>query len=249
MGIFDLFGSATEREQAQLKKLARKVTEKYGPPENRQKGIDQLAELGTPGALQVLCLRFTLLADPGITDQEEKESVHAHLVAAGRDAIAPITAFLREQESGIAWGLRALAEVATPAEVLDTVVAELARLSTVYMRDPEKKLTLLAWVKEHHEGADATGLEAALRAMLEDFSDDVRIGAVRALAGLPLAEATRTALVELLIRDAGNARVRGEVLAALHRLGADVKGFRPSVEPLLVEPWFLDKDGVVKRHG
>ena len=249
MGIFDLFGSATEREQAQLKKLARKVTEKYGPPENRQKAIEQLAEMGTPEALQVLCLRFTLLADPGITDQEEKESVHGHLVAAGLGAIAPITTFIREQESGIAWGLRALAAVATPAEVLDSVVAELARLATVYMRDPEKKLTLLAWVKEHHAGAEATGLEAALRAMLEDFSDDVRIGAVRALAGLPLTEPTRTALVELLLRDAGNARVRGEVLAALHHLGADVKGYRPSVEPLLVEPWFLDKDGVVKRHG
>jgi hypothetical protein len=85
--------------------------------------------------------------------------------------------------------------------------------------------------------------------MLEDFSDDVRIGAVRALACLPLTAPTRTALVELLLRDAGNARVRGEVLAALHRLEADVKGYRPSVEALLVEPWFLDKDGVVKRHG
>jgi hypothetical protein len=249
MGIFDMFGTAAEREQSQLKRLARKVTEKYGPPENRQKVIGQLAELGTAAALKTLCLRFTLLADPGITDQEEKESVHGHLVDAGRDAIAPVTEFIREQESGIAWGLRALASVATPAEVLDTVVAELTRLSTVYMRDPEKKLTLLAWVKEHHEGAEATGLEGALRAMLEDFSDDVRIGAVRSLAGLPLTEPTRSALIELLLRDAGNARVRGEVLAALHRLGAGVKGFRPSVEPLLVEPWFLDKDGVVKRHG
>jgi hypothetical protein len=249
MGIFDLFGSASEREQSQLKKLTRKLTEKYGPPENRQKAIEQLAELGTPAALQALCLRFTLLADPGQTDQEEKESVHGHLVDAGRDAIAPVTAFLRQSESGVAWGLRALAAVATPAEVLDTVVAELARLATVYTRDPEKKLTLLAWVREHHEGVGAPGLDGALRAMLEDFSDDVRIGAARALAGLPLTEVTRTGLVELLVRDAGNARVRGEVLAALHRLGASVKGFRPSVEPLLVEPWFLDKDGVVKRHG
>jgi hypothetical protein len=249
MGIFDLFGSATEREQARLRKLARKVTEKYGPPENRQGAIEQLAEMGTPAALKTLCLRFTVMADPGITDQEEKESVHGHLVDAREGSLAPVTEFIREQESGIAWGLRSLAAVATPAEVLDVVVAELTRLSTVYMRDPEKKLTLLAWVKEHHEGAEAGGLEAALRAMLEDFSDDVRIGAVRALAGLPLAEPTRTALVELLVRDAGNARVRGEVLAALYRLGADVKGFRPSVEALLVEPWFLDKDGVVKRHG
>ena len=52
MGIFDLFGSASEREQAQLKKLTRKLTEKYGPPENRQKAIEQLAELGTSAALQ-----------------------------------------------------------------------------------------------------------------------------------------------------------------------------------------------------
>jgi hypothetical protein len=249
MGIFDLFGSATEREQSQLKKLARKLTEKYGPPENRQKAIDQLAELGSAGALQALCLRFTLLADPGQTDQDEKESVLGHLADAGRDAIAPVTAFIREGESGVAWGLRALAAAASPAEVLDVVVAELARLGTVYVRDPEKKLTLLAWVMEHHEGAAAAGLEGALRAMLEDFSDDVRISAARSLASLPITETSRAALIELLLRDAGNARVRGEVLAALHRLAADVKGFRPSVEPLLVEPWFLDKDGLVKRRG
>jgi len=249
MGIFDLFGSAAEREQAQLKKLARKLTEKYGPPENRQKAIEQLAELGSPGALQALCLRFTLLADPGQTDQEEKESVLGHLADAGRDALPPITAFIREQESGVAWGLQALAAVATPAEVLDVVVAELARMASIYVRDPEKQLTLLAWVKEHHDGAEAAGLDGALRATLADFSDDVRLGAVRALAGLPLTEETRTALIDLLLRDAGNARVRGEVLAALHHLGADVKGFRPSVEPLLVEPWFLDKDGAVKRRG
>jgi hypothetical protein len=249
MGIFDLFGSASEREQSQLKKLARKVTEKYGPSENRMGGIDALAALGTPGALKTLCLRFTLLSDPGITDQEEKESVHGHLVDAGGDAVGPVTEFIREQETGIAWGLRALATVTTPEAVLDVVVAELTRLSTVYTRDPEKKLTLLAWVSEHHAGVEAAGLDGVLRAMLEDFSDDVRISAARALAGLPLSEPSRTALIELLVRDAGNARVRGEVLAALHRLGADVKGFRPSVEALLVEPWYLDKDGVVKRHG
>jgi hypothetical protein len=249
MGIFDLFGSADEREQSQLKKLARKVTEKFGPPENRQKAIDQLGELGTAGALQTLCLRFTIHADPGITDQEEKELARGYLVDAGRDAVEPITRFLREQESGLAWGLRALAEVVPADELLGIVVEELARLGTVYLRDPEKKLTLLAWVKEHHEGAESAGLEAALLGLLHDFSDDVRIRAVSVLAGRPPSEPVRVALIELLLRDADNARVRGEVLAALHRLGADVKGFRPSVEPLLVEPWFLDKDGVVKRHG
>ena len=249
MGLFDFLGSKDERQQGALKKLARKLTEKYGPAENRQKVIDQLGEMGTPAALQTLCQRFTVVAEAGITDQEEKESALRWLVDAGRDAVAPVSAFIREQESGVAWGLRALAEVARPEEVVQVVTAELARLGAVYMRDPEKKLTLLAWTTEHHAGAGDEAMDRALLALLEDFSDDVRIGAARALAQRPLTEASREGLLQLLLRSGDNARVRGDVLAALHALGADVKGHRPSVEPLLVEPWFLDKDGLVKRRG
>ncbi len=249
MGLFDLFGSKDERTQGALRKLARKVTEKFGPPENRQKVIDQLGDMGTAAALRTLCLRFTVCAEPGITDHEEKESALRWLTDAGREAIAPVTAFVTEQESGVAWGLRALAEVATPEEVVTVVTAELARLSAVYTRDPEKKLTLLAWSAEHHAGAGAEALERALLVLLEDFSDDVRIAAARVLAQRPPTEAARQGLIQLLLRSGDNARVRGDVLAALHALGADVKGHRPSVEPLLVEPWFLDKDGLVKRHG
>jgi len=249
MGLFDFLGSKDEREQGALRKLARKLTEKFGPAENRQKVIDQLGEMGTAAALQTLCLRFTVCAEAGITDQEEKESALRWLTEAGREAVAPVTAFVREQESGVAWGLRALAAVAQPEEVVEVVTAELARLGAVYMRDPEKKLTLLAWTAEHHAGAGAEAMERALVALLEDFTDDVRIGAARALAQRPLTEPAREGLIQLLLRSGDNARVRGDVLAALHALGADVKGHRPSVEPLLVEPWFLDKDGLVKRRG
>jgi hypothetical protein len=249
MGIFDLFGSKDERARGTLRKLARRVTERYGPPENRQKVIDQLGGLGTPAALETLCLRFTIQAEPGITDQEEKESALGWLTDAGRDAIAPVTAFVTGQESGVAWGLRALAAVAGPDEVLAVVTAELTRLGTVYTRDPEKKLTLLAWASEHHAGAGAEAMERALLPLLEDFSDDVRIGAARTLAALPPTAASREGLIQLFLRSADNARVRGEVLAALHDLGADVKGHRPAVEALLVEPWFLDKDGLVKKRG
>ena len=42
--------------------------------------------------------------------------------------------------------------------------------------------------------------------------------------------------------------MRGEVLEALAHLGADVKGHRPSVEALLVEPFFLDREGRVKKR-
>jgi hypothetical protein len=249
MGLFGLFGSKDEREKNQLRKLAKKVTEKYGPPENRQKAIEQLGDLGTPSALSTLCLRFTVRAEPGITDDEEKDTALRILVAAGPEAVGPVGAFVREQEGGIAWGLRVLAEIAPPEKVVETVVGELLRLGREYTRDPEKKLVLLTWLSEHHADARSDAIEGALLPLLEDFSDDVRIGAARAIASLAPGEKAREGLIQLLLRDRDNARVRGEVLEALARLGADVKGYRPSVEALLVEPFYLDREGHVKKRA
>jgi hypothetical protein len=247
MGLFGLFGSKEEREQGALRKLAKKLTERYGPPENRQKAIAQLGELGTPGALETLCLRFTVRVEPGITDDEEKETTRELLVDAGEPAAAAVEKFVTGNDDGIAWGLRVLAEL-SPGRVLPLVVRELRRLGSIYTRDPEKKLVLLKWLTEHHAGAGGAEVEGALLPLLEDFSDDVRISTTRALAALAPGEPARDALIQLLLRDRDNARVRGEVLEALAGIGADVKGHRPSVEALLVEPFFLDREGHVKKR-
>ena len=248
MGFFGLFGSKEEREKGTLRKLAKRLTERYGPPENRQKAIAQLGDLGTPEALETLCLRFTVRVEPGITDDEEKETTRAILVDAREASIGPIEQFVTREEEGIAWGLRALADVAPAAKVREVALRELARLGRTYTRDPEKKLVLLKWLKEHHSGTGGAEVEAALLPLLEDFSDDVRISATRALAALAPGESARDGLIQLLLRDRENARVRGEVLDALAGLGADVKGYRPSVEALLVEPFFLDREGRVKKR-
>jgi len=249
MGLFDLFASREDREKHQLEKLAKKLTEKYGPPENRQKVIDQLGSLGTAAALATLCLRFTVVVEPGIADGEEKETTRRILVEAGDAAVEPLLRFVHEQEDGIAWGLHALAGILPADRVKAAAVKELAHLSRVYSRDPDKKLVLLKWLVEHHAGVGSAEVEDALVPLLEDFSDDVRISTTRALAALGPSERAREALIQLLLRDRDNARVRGEVLGALADLGADVKGFRPSVEALLVEPFFLDREGRVKRRA
>ena len=249
MALFGLFGSKEERAKGALRKLEKKVTERYGPPENRQKAMQQLSDLGTPEALRTLCQRFTVRAEPGITDDEEKETVRQMLVDERAEAVAPIERFVREEEEGLAWALRVLAEVAPAEKGLAVVVGELRRLGTIYTRDPEKKLVLLTWLREHHSGASGADVEAALLPLLEDFSDDVRISATRALVSVAPGEKARDALIQLLLRDRDNARVRGEVLEALASLGADVKGHRPTVEALLVEPFFLDREGRVKKRG
>src|SRR6266508_3387283 len=136
MGFFGLFGSKEEREKGTLRKLAKRLTERYGPPENRQKAIAQLGDLGTPEALETLCLRFTVRVEPGITDDEEKETARRILVDAREHAIGPIERFVTAQEEGVSWGLSALAEVAPPQKVLEVVLRELARLGRTYTRDP-----------------------------------------------------------------------------------------------------------------
>jgi hypothetical protein len=273
LGILDFFSSKGGGKGG-LRKQAQKITEKYGPPENRQKVIQQLAEMETAEAYAVLCLRFTIRADPGITDDEEKENVQQILVDAGEKAVGPVKEFLESHESGVSWGLRVLSALRPPADVVGTALRLLHKLGREYSRDPEKKLVLLSWLAEHHGDltaavggaaapastsgsaaspataeAGAPGLEDTLLPLLEDFSDDVRIATVRLVSRQPLTERMRVALVELFLRDTDNARVRGEVLQALAALGADVKGYRPSVEPMLVEPYFLDRDGKVKRRG
>mgnify|MGYP006269967321 CR=1 FL=1 len=44
MGIFDLFGSRETRDRNALRRLGQKVTQRFGPPEGRQKAIEQLGD-------------------------------------------------------------------------------------------------------------------------------------------------------------------------------------------------------------
>jgi hypothetical protein len=247
MGLFDLFAPKEEREKNALRKLAQKVTQRYGPPENRQKAIQQLGDMGTPAACDVLCLRFTIRTDPGITDDEEKETVRGLLVGAGDKALGPVKEFLNRQETGVAWGLRVLAQLMKPEELIGVITGLLTEQGKQYTRDPEKKLVLLGWLMEHR--ADDARIVPAALPLLEDFVDDVRIAAAGLLARQSPSEPAREGLIQLLLRDKENARVRGAVLQALCELGADVKGYRPSVEAILVEPFFLDKEGKVKKRG
>jgi hypothetical protein len=131
MGLFGLFGSKEEREKGALRKLAKRLTERYGPPENRQKAISQLGDLGTAEALETLCLRFTVRVEPGITDDEAKETTRSILVEARDDAVEPIERFVTGHDDGIAWGLRVLAEVAPAEKVRAVVLRELSRLGGI----------------------------------------------------------------------------------------------------------------------
>jgi HEAT repeat protein len=233
-------------KQGKVKRLGKRLTEKFGPPENRQKAIAVLAEMGTPEAISALLLRFTINSDSRITDAEEKQVVCDHLVAAGEDAVTPLRTFLREKNS-VSWAVRTLAEIVPAEALLDLVLQELQRLANEYSRDPEKKVQLLHWLTEHHVAVDPR-LGAAAQPFLGDMSDDVKIAALAVLLQQK-DPGVREPLLQALVDEDQSARVRKELTSALADLGAGVQGYREKVEAVIQEPYFVDKAGLLKKRG
>ncbi len=241
MGILDIFGGGTPAQKAQ--KLKAKVTQKYGDPAVRQKAIQQVAQLRVPEAVTVLMARFTFSVEPQTTDADEKEQAYQHLCDMGQDAVPPVAEFLRKSEHASSWALRVLSALLPEGEVIRIATDELNRLGLAYTRDPEKKVVLLGFLTDKSDGRIA----AAAMPFLEDHSDDVKIAALKALGALKY-EPAREPMLKLLTADDTARRVQTAALAALHESGFGVQGFREKVEALLIEPYAIDKSGVVVRR-
>ncbi len=240
MGIFDfLSGSGPDKAL----KLKPKITQKYGDPSSRQKAIQQLGEMKYPEAVTVLLARFTVTVDPLTTDADEKEHVFELIKGFGQDAIAPIKDFLRKSEQATSWAVRLLEDLLPEQESLGVFVETLGHLSNHYTRDPEKKVVLL----HHVTGKQDPRVAPAVLPFLEDMSDDVKIAALKALGSLQH-EPAREPILQLLTAPETARRVQTAALATLQESGFGVQGFREKVEPLLVEPYVLDKGGVVVKR-
>jgi HEAT repeat protein len=242
MGLFDIFKGSTPAEKAQ--KLKKKVTEKYGEAQARQKAIDELVQTRSPDVIPVLMQRFTLLVDPQTTDADEKQTVFDAIVAQGDQAVPNVKDFLKRNEAASSWAVKILAGILDDSKVIEIVMEELRRLGVEYTRDPEKKEVLLHFL----DGKKADGITEVVIAMLKDMSDDVRMTALRTLGTLKDPKA-REPILELLVQDETAKRVQTRCVEVLHECGFDVQGFREKVEKRLSEPYFLDKAGLVKKRG
>src|SRR5258708_7442149 len=112
MGLFDMLGIGPkdEREQRAVRRLQKKVLEKFGPPENRQGAIDELGKLKSERAVEALLMRFTIRVDPGITDDDEKQHVLQLILDAEDAALPAIKRFILGRDE-ISWPLKALSDL------------------------------------------------------------------------------------------------------------------------------------------
>jgi len=242
VGLLDMFGGGSPAQKAL--KLKPKISQKYGDPTVRQKAISQVAELRVPEAVQVLLSRFTIAVEPQSTDAYEKDQVFELIKEMGREAVQePVTAFLKRTDTASSWALRILEAVMPSEELLALVVGYLQQLSGEYTRDPEKKIVLLQWVS----GKSDPRIGPAAVPYLEDAFDDVKIAATKVLAPLKF-EPAREPLLALLTGEETARRVQTAALATLHESEFGVQGYREKVEKLLVEPYFIDRAGVVKKR-
>ncbi|HZH12753.1 MAG TPA: HEAT repeat domain-containing protein [Archangium sp.] len=241
MGIFDFLGGSGPEKALKLKS---KVTQKYGDPATRQKALQQLGEMKIPEAVTVLLHRYTITVEPLTTDADEKEHVFELIKSFDKDAVAPVTEFLRKNEQATSWSLRILESLLPESEVVTIVVDTLNSLSAQYMRDPEKKVVLLHYVT----GKQDPRIPSAVLPHLDDMADEVKIAALKAL-GPQKHEPAREPILRLLTSGDTGRRVQTAALGALQESGFGVQGYREKVEALMNEPYYLDGSGLVQRRG
>jgi hypothetical protein len=242
VGILDIFGGGKSPERAT--KLKAKVTQKYGGPEARQKAIQQLGEMDIPEATASLLARFTITVEPATTDSDEKEHVFGLIRSRGEAAVEPVRTFLRRNDHASSWAMRLLHDLLPSDRFVTAVVEHLHDLGEKYTRDPEKKLVLL----HEAESLDDPRIAPTVLPYLDDMVDDVKIGALRALAPRAYPEA-REPMLKLLTGPETARRVQTTAIEAIARSGFGVQGYREKVESLLPEPFFVDKAGILKRRG
>lgn len=242
LGLFDIFTGGTDAQKAL--RLKSKIIQKYGEPSSRQKAIADLGKLQTPEAVAVLMSRFTVAVEPGTVDADEKDHVFEIVTGFGQMAVDPVFDFLKRSDAASSWAIRILEGILPEAEVVGRLADYLGELGPKYMRDPEKKVVVI----QHLTGKDDPRIAPALVPVLEDMADDVKIAALTALAPLKY-EPAREAILKLLVGEETGKRVQKACLETLAESGFGVQGYREKVESRLVDPYSIDKNGVVQKRG
>jgi hypothetical protein len=182
LGLFDFFSKGKDdrpkgaRDIARLEKLvANKLSQNY----DRQEAIEELSKIADAASAAALFKRFDWHLDPSITDQEEKASCMAGIVAAGEAALEPLRRYAKKAES-ITWPLKILPEIVPPERVSEEMLEILDQFDTEYVRNPEPKVQLLQALESY----PSEDVRVAVEPFLADASEMVRFTAANTVFAL-----------------------------------------------------------------
>ncbi|WP_394827177.1 hypothetical protein [Pendulispora albinea] len=249
MGLFDLFksGSKDKAEKRDPKaaaaaKWAERAGDKRAQNYDRQEALHALAEMKTAEAAAALLKRFTFSIDPSITDQDEKDTAFAGIIAAGELAIEPIRTFSAKAAS-LSWPMRILKELVPEEAFIEELLAWLGRWDTEYAKFIDPKIQLLAALEDYkHEK-----IREAVAPFLEDVNETARFHAV-ATTFAQGDDAATPALIALLV-DEESFRIKNKIADGFVSAGWTIPDDqRDSTRKALPPGYSIDGSGKVRKR-
>ncbi len=249
MGLFDLFkgGSKDKAEKrdpnaAAAAKWAERAGDKRAQNYDRQEAIAALVEMKTGEAAAALLKRFTFTIDPSITDQDEKDTAFAGIVAAGQAAIEPVRAFSAKAAS-LAWPMRVLKELLEEDAYVEELLTWLARWDTEYAKFIDPKIQLLVELEEHKHPK----IREAVEPFLADVNETARFHAV-ATSFAQGDEAAIPALVNTLVEEE-SFRVKNKIADGFAATGWVIADeLREPARKALPPGYSIDATGKVRKR-
>jgi len=237
-------GLQARRQQRRIARHRKAIKSKYGYGDDRAKAIAFFRALGGREGHLGMLERFMVNAEPSIRDEEEKEDLFELLISLGPEIVPAIGEYLKRKDAAVvpvAWPLKVLRRVASQEEAAAVIIEVLQEMGTSYVREPERKVSLLAQLAEIEDPR----VVGAVVPFLRDHRDEVRLEALAVLVRRA-DEAAREPMLDLLTDEETPVRLRASVADALQRLGWSVKGHRKKVEDSLPEGLGVDKAGRIK---
>jgi hypothetical protein len=253
VGLFDFFSGG---KGSNVKRTVAKATSKDAQSVDRWKAMEQLRDDGSEEALAGLLRRFTFNYDKSIEDEQEKQWVHDTLVEMAGDGEAESRATVLSAVEhaavhfdSIAWPLKILEHAAAHDEAWPILEKVIAANDNEYVRDPSRKIQLIDFLGEWHDGRAAR----ALLTYLEDVDEGVRFHTVEALLHQKEEEVAREPLLQLALKpDEESRRIKIRVLDGLADLGWNTHGYKGQVEKLCEDigrGHSIDGKGRIRKSG
>lgn len=234
--------SGKRKYTGHLGRLRKRVTNKYGQPQERQAAIHSVAEMGTEEAAEVLLERFTFSIEQSITDEEEKRTVCDYLIGFGDVAVPAILRYL-ENENAPYWAIKALRSIIGDEATVDHLVAIIDRTEAIFDRDVERKVLLVSNLRELNHPK----VKEKLVSFLDDENEELRVQAVEGLSNMLDGEMAEL-LVERLVDSSETQRLKTAILNVLVDRKVKVKRRREDVRKAIPQSFWIDDVGVIRRR-
>lgn len=249
MGLLDFLFDSEKAEERKLKKHKKTLTNMYVQDSERRYVIQQLRDLGTPEAVEILLSRFEETCHNSTIDIEEKEHVYDVLVEMGQrtdlDVAGQVREHLMETEEKINWPLKVLKDLLDYEEMTQVVAELLDTCNKGFERNPEKKQELMLQSTEIR----SRELAEKLVRFLDDANETIRFLAVDAVEHQGYEDIIEEPLRERLLEE-DSIRIVKKVtdLFSEHKDWKIPEDEQGQVEKMIPDDFGIHKEGHIYRR-